>query len=150
MSGRHSNGSISSARYGSYNHYPVGWALAGNTPFKLCKQYTHFGGTRNPLIVHWPKGIRAKGEIRTQFHHAIDIAPTILSAIGVESPRIINGVQQQPIEGVPRHSTTHSLRTPRNPQAGILLTRDTHRNPTWHVVVSIGSGMRAAGRYRMQ
>ncbi len=86
---------------GSYNHYPIGWALAGNTPFKLCKQYTHFGGTRNPLIVHWPRGIRAKGEIRTQFHHAIDIAPTILSAIGVESPKMINGVQQEPIEGVP-------------------------------------------------
>ena len=54
---------------GSYNHYPVGWALAGNTPFKLCKQYTHFGGTRNPLVVHWPDGIKAKGELRHQFHH---------------------------------------------------------------------------------
>src|SRR5262249_43818484 len=63
---------------GSYNHYPVGWALAGNTPFKLCKQYTHFGGTRNPLVVHWPNGIKARGEIRRQFHHVIDIVPTIL------------------------------------------------------------------------
>src|SRR5690606_612764 len=75
---------------GSYNHYPVGWALAGNTPFKLCKQYTHFGGTRNPLVVHWRKGIPARGEIRTQFHHVIDIVPTILEAIGVEAPAVIN------------------------------------------------------------
>src|SRR5262249_1146352 len=67
---------------GSYKHYPIGWALAMNAPFKLCKQYTHFGGTRNPLVVHWPKGIKAKGEIRTQFHHVIDIVPTILQAIG--------------------------------------------------------------------
>lgn len=86
---------------GSYNHYPVGWALAGNTPFKLCKQYTHFGGTRNPLVVHWPKGIRAKGELRHQFHHVIDVVPTILDAIGVQPPRSVNGVQQGPVEGYP-------------------------------------------------
>jgi arylsulfatase A-like enzyme len=85
---------------GSYNHYPVGWALAGNTPFRLCKQYTHFGGTRNPLVVHWPDGIAAKGELRSQFHHVIDIVPTILSAIGVEPPRTINSVQQALLEGV--------------------------------------------------
>jgi arylsulfatase A-like enzyme len=84
----------------SYNHYPVGWALAGDTPFKLCKQYTHFGGTRNPLVVHWPKGIKAKGELRTQFHHVIDIVPTILDAIGVQPPEILNSVQQAPLEGV--------------------------------------------------
>jgi arylsulfatase A-like enzyme len=90
---------------GSYNHYPVGWALAGDTPYKLCKQYTHFGGTRNPLIVHWPKGIKAKGQTRWQFHHVIDIVPTILQAIGVEAPAWINGVQQEQIEGVPLNYT---------------------------------------------
>ncbi len=84
---------------GSYNHYPVGWAMAGNTPFQLCKQYTHFGGVRNPLVVHWPAGIRAKGELRHQFHHVTDIVPTILDAIGVEAPRYINTVQQEPVEG---------------------------------------------------
>ena len=84
---------------GSYNHYPVGWALAGNTPFKLCKQYTHFGGTRNPLVVHWPKGIQAKGEIRQQYHHVTDIVPTILDIIGKDVPKTINGVQQEPLEG---------------------------------------------------
>jgi arylsulfatase len=87
---------------GSYNHFPVGWALAMNAPFKLCKQYTHFGGTRNPLVVHWPKGIKAKGQIRTQFHHVIDIVPTILSAVGVEAPAVINSVPQD--EAAP---TTH-------------------------------------------
>jgi arylsulfatase len=86
---------------GSYNHYPVGWAFAGNTPFKLCKQYTHFGGTRNPLVVHWPKGFQAKNERRGQFHHVIDIVPTILAAIGIEAPETINSVTQAPIEGVP-------------------------------------------------
>jgi arylsulfatase len=83
-----------------YNHYPVGWAMAGDTPFKWYKQYTHYGGTKDPLIVHWPKGIKDKGKIRTQFHHAIDIVPTILEAIGVESPAQIGGYTQAPIEGV--------------------------------------------------
>jgi len=84
---------------GSYNHYPVGWAMAGNTPFQLCKQYTHFGGVRNPLVVHWPDGIDAKDELRHQFHHVTDIVPTILEAIGVDAPRFINSVQQEPLEG---------------------------------------------------
>jgi arylsulfatase A-like enzyme len=99
---------------GSYNHYPIGWALAGNTPFKLCKQYTHFGGTRNPLVVHWPKGIKAKGELRTQFHHVIDIVPTILAAIGVEPPDTINSVQQAQIEGFPMNYSFDSADAPTN------------------------------------
>ena len=57
--------------------------MAGNTPFKLCKQYVHFGGIRNPLVVHWPHGIAASGALRNQFHHAIDVVPTILAAAGV-------------------------------------------------------------------
>jgi len=84
----------------SYNHYPVGWAMAGDTPFKWYKQYTHYGGTKDPLIIHWPKGIKDKGRIRTQFHHATDIVPTILEAIGVEPPSQIGGYVQAPIEGV--------------------------------------------------
>jgi arylsulfatase len=84
---------------GSYNHYPVGWAIAGNAPFQLCKQYTHFGGVRNPLIVHWPAGIQARGELRHQFHHVIDVVPTILDAVGVEAPAVVNSVQQAPLEG---------------------------------------------------
>ena len=85
----------------SYNHYAVGWAHAMNTPYQWTKQVaSHWGGTRNGTIVHWPKGIKAKGEIRSQFHHVIDIAPTILEAAGLPEPVSVNGVQQDPLEGV--------------------------------------------------
>jgi arylsulfatase len=85
----------------SYNHYAVGWAHAMNTPYQWTKQVaSHFGGTRNGMIVYWPKGINAKGEIRSQFHHVIDIAPTILDAAGLPEPLMVNGVQQRPIEGI--------------------------------------------------
>ncbi|HEX7879568.1 MAG TPA: arylsulfatase [Candidatus Eisenbacteria bacterium] len=85
----------------SFNHYAVGWAHAMNTPYQWTKQVaSHFGGTRNGTIVHWPKGIKSKGEIRNQFHHVIDIAPTILEAAGLPEPVFVNGVQQKPIEGV--------------------------------------------------
>ena len=85
----------------SYNHYAVGWAHAMDTPYQWTKQVaSHFGGTRNGTIVHWPKGITAKGEIRSQFHHVIDVAPTILEAAGLPQPTFVNGVQQRTIEGV--------------------------------------------------
>jgi arylsulfatase len=85
----------------AYNHYAVGWAHAMDTPYQWTKQVaSHFGGTRNGTIVHWPKGVTAKGEIRSQFHHVIDVAPTILEAAGLPQPVFVNGVQQHPIEGV--------------------------------------------------
>jgi arylsulfatase len=85
----------------SYNHYAVGWAHALNTPYQWTKQVaSHWGGTRNGTIVHWPKGIKAKGEVRSQFHHVIDVAPTILELAGLPEPLYVNGVQQHPIEGV--------------------------------------------------
>jgi len=85
----------------SYNHYAVGWAHAMNTPYQWTKQVaSHWGGTRNGTIVHWPKGINGKGEIRSQFHHVIDVAPTILEAAGLPEPASVNGIQQDPIEGV--------------------------------------------------
>lgn len=85
----------------SYNHYAVGWAHAMDTPYQWTKQVaSHWGGTRNGTIVHWPNSIRAKGEMRWQFHHVIDVAPTILEAAGVPEPLFVNGVQQHPIEGV--------------------------------------------------
>jgi len=85
----------------SYNHYSVGWAHALDTPYQWTKQVaSHFGGTRNGTIVHWPKGIKPKGEVRSQFHHVIDVAPTILEAAGLPQPLFVNGVQQHPIEGV--------------------------------------------------
>ena len=85
----------------AYNHYAVGWAHAMCTPYQWTKQVaSHFGGTRNGCIVHWPRGIQGKGEIRSQFHHVIDIAPTVLEVAGLPEPTFVNGVQQKPIEGV--------------------------------------------------
>jgi arylsulfatase len=85
----------------SYNHYPVGWAWAMNTPFQWGKQIaSHLGGVRNPLVISWPTRIKDKGGIRTQFHHVIDIAPTILEAATIPEPIEVNGVKQKPIEGV--------------------------------------------------
>ncbi len=84
----------------SYNHYAVGWAWAMNTPFQWTKQVaSHWGGTRNGTIVHWPEGIDDPGGIRSQFTHVIDIAPTILEAAGLPEPTMVNGVQQSPMEG---------------------------------------------------
>jgi arylsulfatase len=94
----------------AYNHYPVGWAWAMNTPFQWGKQLaSHFGGTRNPLVVSWPGHIGGEGGTRTQFHHVIDIAATILEAARIPEPTSVNGVAQKPIEGV---SMLYSLDQP--------------------------------------
>jgi len=85
----------------TYPHYPAGWAWAMNTPFQWTKQVaSHLGGTRNPLVVSWPKRIRNGGGLRSQFSHVSDIVPTILEAAGIAAPAIVNGVAQQPIDGV--------------------------------------------------
>ncbi|MGD8985531.1 MAG: sulfatase-like hydrolase/transferase, partial [Desulfobacteraceae bacterium] len=85
----------------SYNHFAVGWALALDTPYQWTKQVaSHWGGTRNGTVVHWPKGIKAKGEIRSQFAHVIDVAPTVLEAAGLPQPESVNGIRQDAIEGV--------------------------------------------------
>jgi arylsulfatase A-like enzyme len=85
----------------AYNHYAVGWAHAMDTPYQWTKQVaSHWGGTRNGTIVHWPTGIKAKGEIRSQFCHVIDVAPTVLEVAGLPEPTLVNGVQQAPMEGV--------------------------------------------------
>jgi arylsulfatase len=85
----------------TYNHYAAGWAVAGDTPFTWTKQVaSSYGGTRNGMVVHWPKGLNAKGELRSQWHHVIDVAPTILEAAGVPEPKSVNGTVQTPIEGV--------------------------------------------------
>ena len=85
----------------TYGHYAAGWAVAGDTPFTWTKQVaSSYGGTRNGMVVHWPKGITSKGEVRSQWHHVIDIAPTILEAAGLPQPVEVNGIVQTPIEGV--------------------------------------------------
>lgn len=85
----------------TYNHFPTGWAAAFSAPFKMFKRYSQFaGGTNDPLVISWPKGIKARGELRHQYHHSVDIVPTLLEACGIEMPEVYNGVKQTPLSGV--------------------------------------------------
>ncbi len=84
----------------TFNHYAWGWTWAGNTPFRRWKRETYRGGISDPFIVHWPRGIKARGEIRSQYAHAIDMVPTVLDCLGIEPLTVIKGVTQSPIEGV--------------------------------------------------
>jgi arylsulfatase A-like enzyme len=96
----------------TYNHYPNGWAWAFNTPFKMWKRYNFEGGVADPLIISWPKGIRAKGELRKQFMHATDVVPTLYDLLGVELPEQVKGYLQVPLEGVSFQSTFESADAP--------------------------------------
>ena len=100
----------------TFNHYAWGWTFAGNTPFRRWKRETYRGGISDPFIVHWPKGIKAKGEVRTQYAHAIDMVPTVLEALGIEAPTSIKGVTQSPIEG---HSFAHAFNDGKAPSKHI-------------------------------
>ncbi len=86
-------------RENTYPHYHAGWAMAGNAPFRYFKQSEHRGGQHDALVVHWPKGIKAKGEIRSQYHHISDIAPTIMESAGITVPETYHGIKQQPMDG---------------------------------------------------
>jgi arylsulfatase len=88
-----------------HNNYPWGWTVAGNTPFRRWKRETHEGGVADPLIVHWPAGLPARGEVRSQYVHAIDLTPTLLDLIGIEAPSVVAGVAQRPLDGVSIAST---------------------------------------------
>ncbi len=88
-----------------FNHYPWGWTFAGNTPFRRWKRETYRGGVSDPLIVHFPRGIRARGEVRTQFVHAIDLMPTVLDVVGIQPPAQIRGYAQSPIQGTSFRTT---------------------------------------------
>jgi len=90
----------------TFNHYAWGWTFAGNTPFRRWKRETYRGGVSDPFIVQWPRGIKARGEVRNQYAHVIDIVPTVLDCLGIEPPTAIKGVTQSPIEGV---SFAHTL-----------------------------------------
>ena len=89
----------------TYPHYSWGWAWAGNTPLRLWKRYTWLGGTRTPLIVHWPRGFAARGEVRDQFVHAVDLMPTVLDVAGLDAPPVVDGVTQQPFDGASMRAT---------------------------------------------
>jgi arylsulfatase A-like enzyme len=95
-----------------FNHYPWGWTHAGNTPFRRWKRETYRGGVSDPFIVCWPKGMKSRGEVRTQYAHAIDMVPTVLEALGIEAPTAIRGVTQSPIEGVSLACTFDDAKTP--------------------------------------
>ncbi len=85
----------------TYNHFPTGWAAAFSAPFKMFKRYSQYaGGTNDPMVISWPKGIKARGEIRNQYHHSVDIVPTLLEICGIEMPEVYNGVNQTPLSGV--------------------------------------------------
>ncbi|MFG1185057.1 arylsulfatase [Xanthobacter aminoxidans] len=85
----------------TYEHFPTGWAAAFSTPFQMFKRYSQYsGGTADPLVISWPKGIKARGEIRNQYHHSVDIVPTLLDIIGIEMPKVYRGVEQFPLSGV--------------------------------------------------
>ena len=101
----------------SHNHYSAGWAVAGDTPFTWTKQIaSSYGGTRNGMVVHWPKGVSARNEIRSQWHHVIDVAPTVLEAAGLPEPRVVNGTPQIPIQGV---SMLYAFNDPKAPERHI-------------------------------
>ena len=98
----------------AYNHYAVGWAWAMDTPYQWTKQVaSHWGGTRNGTIIHWPKAIKEKNAIRNQFSHVIDVAPTILEAAGIPEPTIVNSVMQSPYEG---KSMLYTFNDPKAPE----------------------------------
>ncbi|MGV9615194.1 arylsulfatase [Nocardia xishanensis] len=98
----------------TYNHYPNGWAMAFNTPFKMWKRYSFNGGTCDPCLISWPAGIEARGETRDQYHHAVDLVPTLLDCLGVELPEAVKGHTQTPIQGV---SMRYSFDSPTIPTA---------------------------------
>jgi arylsulfatase A-like enzyme len=99
----------------AYNHYAVGWAHAMDTPFQWTKQVaSHWGGTRNATIVHWPNGFKTRGEVRSQFHHLIDVAATVLDVAGLPEPMFVNGIQQMPLHGV---SMAYCFDDPAAPEA---------------------------------
>ena len=85
----------------TYNHYPTGWAVAFSTPYRMFKRYSQYaGGTCDPLVIHWPRGIKSRGELRHQYHHCTDIVPTILECCGMKMPQVVDGIRQSPLAGV--------------------------------------------------
>ena len=108
----------------TYNHFAAGWAVAGNTPFTWTKQVaSNFGGTRNGMVISWPAGIKSKNEVRSQFHHVIDIAPTIYEAVGIPAPHSVDGIEQRPMEGVSMNYSFENAAAP-----------DTHKTQYFEIL----------------
>ncbi len=126
----------------TFPHMAAGWAVAGNTPFMWTKQVaSNFGGTRNPLVVSWPARIKAKGEVRSQFQHVVDLAPTVLEAANIPEPKTVNGVAQTPMEGVSMVYTFDDAKAVGPAQDAVF--RDL-RQPR-HLQRRLGGGDRAQG-----
>jgi arylsulfatase A-like enzyme len=104
----------------TYNHYPVGWAWAFNTPFKMWKRYNFEGGVADPMVISWPDGIAASGELRHQFLHATDVVPTMYDLLGIELPEVVKGYPQVPLEGVSFRSTFESDDVPTPKETGFF------------------------------
>jgi hypothetical protein len=104
----------------TYHHYPVGWAWAFNTPFKMWKRYNFEGGVADPMVISWPKGIKAKGELRPQFLHATDVVPTMYDLLGIDMPEVVKGYPQIPLEGVSFKSTFESAGVPTPKESGFF------------------------------
>ena len=115
----------------TYNHYPNGWAMAFNTPFKMWKRYEFNGGTSDPCIISWPAGTTARGEIREQYHHAIDLVPTILDVLGVEAPGDAQGPHPEPRSTASACATASTTR-PRRRRGGPSSTRCSAHAGIWH------------------
>jgi Sulfatase len=99
----------------TYNHYPTGWAVAFSTPYRMFKRYSQYaGGTADPMVIHWPKGFEARGELRHQYHHCTDVVPTILECCGLTMPPVVDGAEQTPLPGV---SMRYSFDAPTAPTA---------------------------------
>jgi arylsulfatase A-like enzyme len=112
-------------------HYSAAWAWAGNTPFQWGKQVgSHLGGTRNPLVVHWPERITDTGALRTHFTHAIDVGPTILDIAGIPMPTHIDGIEQQPMHGVTFADSLTAANAPERSAQLPALSVNSVRRPT--------------------
>jgi arylsulfatase A-like enzyme len=119
----------------TYNHYPTGWATAFSTPFKMFKRYTYQGGVADPLVISWPAGIKARGEVRTQYHHAVDIVPTILECAGLEMPDRVLGYEQTPLPGVSmKYSFEADGPTEKHVQYYEMMGTRALWHEGWHVV----------------
>jgi arylsulfatase len=113
----------------TFPHYAIGWAWAGDTPFQWTKQIaSHYGGTTNGVVIHWPARLHAKGEVRSQFTHVTDIAPTVLEAAGLPFPKRVNGTVQRPFDG------TSMLYTFAHPQA-----KETHQTQYFEMLATAAS-----------